>query len=276
MPPLSHEEMEENLPEMADPFPLPAIDPAHTAFFFDFDGTLAAIVDDPSAVTVEKRVIEALRAIRAAAGDAMAVVSGRSIRQLDDMLRPLKLPAAGVHGLERRRADGSVSRVEIDAGAMLRIRNRAEAFVKRYPGLLAEEKPGSLALHYRRRPELAAACLDLADDLAADDGQVRVVRGKMVVEMKLADRTKADAIGEFMGEPPFAGRTPLFAGDDLTDEDGFAAIEQWHGISIKIGDEETKAAHRFADIAGFHDWLIRLAEGSRAARPRAPGNRVPR
>lgn len=271
MLPLSPEEMEENLPEMADPFPLPDIDLASTAFFFDFDGTLAAIVDDPSAVTVDQQVIEALKAIRAAAAGAVAIVSGRSIRQLDDMLRPLRLPAAGVHGLERRRADGSVSRVQVDADAMMRVRTRAEALVRRYPGLLAEEKPGSVALHYRRRPELAAACLDLAEDLAADDGRVRVLRGKMVVEIKLADRTKADAIAEFMDEPPFAGRTPLFAGDDVTDEDGFAAVERLHGISIKIGSEETRAAHRVPDIARFHDWLVRLAAASAAPTPHGAG-----
>jgi trehalose 6-phosphate phosphatase len=238
-----------------------AIDPVATAFFFDFDGTLAAIVDDPSAVKVEARVTEALDALQARSGGALAVVSGRSIQQLDEMLKPLRLPAAGVHGLERRSADGATFRVEVDKAALARMQETVGAFVKRHSGLLAEFKPGSVALHYRKRPELAAACLDLAARLADEDRRIRVVRGKKVVEMKLADRTKADAIAEFMDEAPFAGRRPLFAGDDLTDEDGFAALSRRQGWTIKIGEGETAAAYRMADIAAFHTWLIALARG---------------
>jgi trehalose 6-phosphate phosphatase len=193
---------------MAQPTPPTAIDLATTAFFFDFDGTLAGIVEDPQAVSVEPRVLEALRAMQEATTGAVAVISGRSIEQLDRMLHPLRLPAAGVHGLERRDAAGSVSRVEIDEQELARLRERIAEFVRGYPGLLAEHKPGSVALHYRKRPDLASSCRILAAQLASENDHIRVVRGKMVVEMKLAGRTKADGIADFMAEPPLAGRPP--------------------------------------------------------------------
>jgi trehalose 6-phosphate phosphatase len=252
---------------MAKPAPPIAIDPATTAFFFDFDGTLAGIVDDPHAVSVEPRILDALQALHLASGGAAAVVSGRSIEQLDRMLHPLRLPAAGVHGLERRDAEGYVSRVEIDPDAFAHLQERIAKFVKEHPGLLAEVKPGSIALHYRKRPELASACRTLAAQLAGENSRLRVLHGKMVVEMKLAGRTKADAIGDFMAEPPFAGRRPLFVGDDVTDEDGFAVLERWDGFSIKIGREDTRAAFRLPDISAFHEWLVALADGRSMAGP---------
>ncbi len=246
----------------AKPEPPARIDLTRTAFFFDFDGTLTEIVEDPHAVVVEPRIRSALQALQENAGGAVALISGRSIEQLDDMLHPLRLPAAGVHGLERRNRDGRVFRVEIDQEAAANLQNAVAEFVAEHPGLLAEVKPGSVALHYRKRPDVESASHALAANLASNDNRLRVVFGKMVVEIKLAGRTKADAISDFMAEPPFLGRRPLFAGDDITDEDGFAAVQNWNGMSIKIGDGETHATHRLRDVAAFHDWLVKLSAGS--------------
>jgi trehalose 6-phosphate phosphatase len=152
--------------------------------------------------------------------------------------------------------------VEIDQEAAAQLQDGVAEFVAEHPGLLAEVKPGSVALHYRKRPDLASASHGLAAQLANNDDRLRVVFGKMVVEIKLAGHTKADAISDFMAEPPFSGRRPLFAGDDITDEDGFAAVENWNGMSIKIGDGETRATHRFRDVAAFHDWLVALSARS--------------
>lgn len=247
---------------MAQPAPPANIDPAQTAFFFDFDGTLAEIADAPGAVQVDPRIREALRVLHEHADGALALISGRSIEQLDLMLYPVQLPAAGVHGLERRSGAGDVFRADIDEQALSRLSRRVAEFVEEHAGLLAEVKPGSVALHYRQRPDLESACHALAARLAGDDDLLRVVFGKMVVEIKLAGRTKADAIADFMAEPPFLGRVPLFAGDDITDEDGFAALERWNGVSIKIGDGETRATHRLGDVAAFHDWLVALSAGA--------------
>lgn len=175
------------------------------------------------------------------------MVSGRSIAQLDAMLAPLTLPMAGVHGLERRNAAGLVSRTPVDAEAQQWLSEAVSGFVKNRPGLLAELKPGSVALHYRKSPELAQACLAFAADLAGSDKRIQLVPGKMVIEMKLAARTKADAIAEFMEEAPFRGRVPFFAGDDVTDEAGFALVNALGGVTVKIGKGETQARHRVAD-----------------------------
>lgn len=236
-----------------------SIEPAGTALFFDFDGTLAAIADEPAAVRVEARIIDALDVLREASGGALAIVSGRSIEQIDQFLYPLRLPAAGVHGIERRDAQGRFSRVEVDRNVLDRLQAEIAAFVEGRPGLLAELKPGSVALHYRKRADLGPACREFAAGLVSENPQIRIVTGKKVIELKLADRTKADAIVDFMSAPPFAGRRPLFAGDDLTDEDGFAAVARMNGISIKVGEGESMASHRLRDIAAFHDWLTTLA-----------------
>ncbi len=235
--------------------------PSRTAFFLDFDGTLAPIVSDPAAACIAPATRAALVRLDRAAGGAVAVVSGRSIAQLDAMLHPLRLPAAGVHGLERRDAGGSLTQDPIDAGAQHRLASLVGGFVEGRPGLLAEVKPGSVALHYRKRPEMAADCLAFAIDLARENGRIQLVDGKMVIEMKLSARTKGDAIADFMREAPFRSRQPFFAGDDVTDEAGFAVVNAMGGVSLKIGPGETAARYRAADGAAFAAWLEQLAAG---------------
>ena len=233
--------------------------PARTAFFLDFDGTLARIVPDPAQAAVGPDVLAALRQLAQAAGGAVAVVSGRSIAQLDRMLHPLRLPAAGVHGLERRDAGGRVSKTPFDAALHHRLAAAVGAFVGGRPGLLAEVKPGSVALHYRKRPETEMDCLAFAIEAARAEPRIRIMPGKKVVEMKLGPRTKGDAIADFMAEPPFAGRLPFFAGDDVTDEAGFAVVNAMGGVSLKVGPGETQARHRIEGIAAFTTWLEQLA-----------------
>ena len=233
--------------------------PARTAFFLDFDGTLARIVPDPERASVEARTLAALRRLRETAGGAVAVVSGRSIAQLDRMLHPLRLPAAGVHGLERRDAAGTLRTTPFDAAAQHRLAATVGAFVGDRPGLLGEVKPGSVALHYRKRPEMEADSLAFAIELARADPRIRIVEGKKVVEMKLSPRTKGHAIADFMTEPPFAGRRPFFAGDDVTDEAGFSLVNEMGGVSLKVGPGETHARYRIDGTDAFALWLERLA-----------------
>ena len=235
--------------------------PSLTAFFLDVDGTLAPIVANPADARVPPPMRAALARLDRAAGGAVAVVSGRSIAQLDAMLHPLRLPAAGVHGLERRGAGGGLTRGPVDAAAQHRLARRVGGFVEGRPGLLAEVKPGAVALHYRKRPDMAVDCLAFAIDLAREDGHIRLVEGKKVIEMKLSPRTKGDAIADFMREAPFRGRQPFFAGDDLTDEAGFAVVNAMGGMSLKIGPGETAARYRIADAAAFAAWLEGLAAG---------------
>lgn len=245
---------------------VPVLDVDGTAFFFDFDGVLADIVDDPSAVTVEPGVLQNLAALSKATGGAVALISGREISQLDAFVSPHSFPVAGAHGAERRIADGKIVREEIDAVVLQRLADAVSRFASGHDGVIVEIKETGVTLHYRRRPELASQCIYLAERLAAENEDVRLLRGKMVAELKLTDRNKGHAIESFMAEEPFDGRRPVFVGDDVTDEDGFAVVQAMGGIGIKIGAGDTSAAVRLNDIEAFRAWLGRVVDGSERRR----------
>lgn len=230
------------------------IKPERASFFIDFDGTLAAIAERPDRVTVEPDILSALEEIDRATG-RLAIVSGRPIAELDRFLTPLRLPLAGTHGAQFRNPDGTLYTATFDAGMLEELVNGFRAFAADRHGLLVEAKPGSVALHYRARPELAQAALAKAQELEAAFSGVELMRGKMVVELRLGGRSKADAVSHFMALRPFRNHRPVFVGDDVTDEDGFRRAQEMGGTGIKIGPEETVADARFADIESFWAWL---------------------
>jgi trehalose 6-phosphate phosphatase len=193
-----------------------------------------------------------------AAGGAVAIISGRPIADIDRMLDPLTLPVAGVHGLERRAANGKIFRAALPEAPLAAARVRLQGLARLHPGLLVEEKPGSVALHFRRRPELEPQCMEIARTIAEACGELQALHGKMVLEFKAGHATKADAVAAFLKEEPFRGRRPFFAGDDSTDEDVFAKMLEWQGISIKVGPGATAAAYRAPCIDAFRDWLADL------------------
>lgn len=231
--------------------------PSDTAFFFDFDGTLAEIVDDPSAVRIDRSVVEALAALREMSGGAVAILSGREIAALDAFLAPLQLPLGGSHGSERRGADGRVQRVVADDAVIGRVAAALEDVAQRHEGLLVERKRLSVALHYRQRPDLETLSRATVLDLATGHG-LTLLEGKMVAELKLSARTKGDLIDEFMSENPFRGRQPIFFGDDVTDEDAFRILPRWDGIGVKVGTGPTAATRRIPNPAALHVWLRRM------------------
>ncbi|MCC0026115.1 MAG: trehalose-phosphatase [Zhengella sp.] len=229
------------------------------AFFLDFDGTLARIVENPADARIDAGVLADLRILHGCANGALAIISGREIRDIDRRLGSFRPPVAGVHGLEWRLGDGVLRRAETQALALEAVRGAADALSARHDGLVIETKQGSLSLHYRKRPDLAAACLALAREVRATSAAIHVIEGKMVVEFKASARTKGDALADFMAKPPFAGRLPVFAGDDTTDEAAFERIEDWNGIAIKVGAGVTRARYRLADPDALHRWLARIA-----------------
>ena len=251
----------------ANPQPGPdvrSLDRGRTALFLDCDGTLAAIVERPEQALVRPEMLELVCELAGLCGCALAVVSGRSVAQLDTMLAPLHLPLAGVHGAERRDAAGAVHRLPASP-SIDEVAARAAGFAALHDGVLYESKPGSVAVHYRLRPALQSAVEAFAAEVSAAHPELRVLRGKMVVEISGSRRTKGDAIRDFMGEAPFAGRVPVFVGDDVTDEDGFAAAAALGGIGIRIGAGPTSARYRLSDIAAFADWLGGLRDRWRLA-----------
>jgi trehalose 6-phosphate phosphatase len=244
--------------------PLSAFDtaglaPESLAVLLDFDGTLVGIADRPDAVVLKAHTVETLSRLEEVLDGAVAIVSGRSIADIDRMLGPHRFAVAGIHGLERRGRDGRTHTEAYDRAALDRIAEELGAIADAEPGLGLERKAGSVALHYRQRPELDSRCREAAAAAVERQPGARILTGKMVVEVKLGARTKADAVSDFMAEPPFAGRTPLYAGDDVTDEDAFRAVAALDGVSIRIGSGETAAGYWAEDTEAFLDWLDRLS-----------------
>jgi trehalose 6-phosphate phosphatase len=222
------------------------------ALFLDVDGTLVEIEREPGAVHVPERLCRVLADLQGVGGGALALVSGRSLEQLDRLFSPLRLNAAGLHGLERRKPDPVV---------FAPARARLDRFASAHAGVLLEDKGLTLALHYRKAPELENAAKALAQAVAAASGGALVLlEGKKVLELKPPGGDKGEAIAAFMDEPPFAGRRPVFAGDDVTDEAGFATINRLGGISIRIGADArpTAALYGHRDVSSMQDWLLGL------------------
>ena len=238
-----------------------------TALFLDFDGTLVDIAEQPHDVAVPHSLVPTLGALNDFLGGAVAVISGRPISQIDDFLRPLELAVAGVHGAERRGAGGEMTL--LPAPALEIVEQAARKLAARNSGLLVETKRGSLALHYRQAPELEALCLSTMQSAVQESPGVTLLQGKMVVEAKPSGATKGGAIEAFLREPPFSGRTPLFVGDDITDEVGFAAVQRLGGLGVKVGDGPTVAWQRIATPELFRQQLqdaVAARTGKAAAR----------
>jgi trehalose 6-phosphate phosphatase len=230
------------------------------ALFLDFDGTMVDIAPQPHAVHVPEPLIAILREVEEYLQGAVAVISGRPISQLDAFLEPLKLAVAGVHGAERRGADGRLHL--IDTHPLDHVQQAAWTLAEQYPGLLLESKRGSLALHYRQHPELEALVLRTMQQAVDESPGLTLLRGKMVAEAKPGGASKGHAIEAFLAEPPFAGRVPVFIGDDVTDEAGFSTVQRLGGLGVKVGEGATTAWHRLADPAA----LRRELEAALAAR----------
>lgn len=227
------------------------------AMFLDVDGTLVDIERHPDEVRATPELKQILADASRALGGALALVSGRAIASVDRVFAPLCLPAAGLHGLERRDADGRVHYPRDYAERIALARAALLDFVQSEAGLLLEDKGAALALHYRNAPQREADCrrhMDLALRAAGEDFHVQ--QGKMVLELKPSGHDKGTAIVAFMAEAPFHGRRPVFIGDDLTDEDGFRAVNQLDGLSIRVGAHPGTTARIVAgDVAAVRRWL---------------------
>jgi trehalose 6-phosphate phosphatase len=238
--------------------PAPAVDA--WCLFLDVDGTLLEIAAAPDQVVVEDSLRALLLDVRRALDGAVALVSGRTLASLDQLFEPDRWPAAGLHGIERRDVGGRVQRCGPDGARLDGARRRLAALAARSPGVLLEDKGRSLALHFRQAPQFEQAVRRAVEHAAADLGpDYRVLRGRQVFELKPAIATKADAVRAFLAEPPFAGRRPIYVGDDVTDLDGFAAVERAGGLSVAVGDQ-VQAQMRVASPRDVRALLADVAE----------------
>jgi trehalose 6-phosphate phosphatase len=230
------------------------------ALFLDFDGTLVELAESPGAIRVPATLRPLLERLFDRLDGRIAVISGRAIADLDSHLGRCGIAVSGSHGLEMRFADGAHLPLAAPGGlgeARAALRDAAAAD----PRLLIEEKPASIALHFRQAPERAEEAEALAADLARRTG-LSVQPGKMVVELRPPGADKGDALRRLMREPVFAGARPLFMGDDLTDEHAFAAASALGGAGILVGPERpTAAGWRLADVSEAARWLEEAARG---------------
>ena len=240
---------------MAEAFAVPPLTSGSYAFFFDLDGTLAEIQPHPDMVVIPPDVIQALQQLSALSNGALALISGRSMEELIRLSQPLRLPLAGVHGAERRDINGKVVRIALDDNIRQELRVTLSGAVKELSGVRLEDKGNAFALHYRDNPSRHQEVMDLASRCVASGHDLSLQPGKLVVEIKPAGASKGSALESFMATAPFSGRTPLFIGDDLTDEDGFAAVNRLNGVSIKVGEGTTQARYRLKNVPAVWQWL---------------------
>ena len=227
------------------------------ALFLDIDGTLLEFAPTPDGVVVDRELADLLKALGRALDGAVALITGRTLANVDKLFAAPKLPVAGLHGSERRSADGSFHRHEQAAKELAHLREDMARFAARHKGLLFEDKGASFAIHYRRVPALASFVHRTLRRHAAHASIVgwRLQRGKGILELRPEGRDKGTAIVDYLNEPPFEGRKPVFVGDDLTDEFGFDAVTGLGGQAVKVGPGPTIASYRLPDVSAVREWL---------------------
>jgi trehalose 6-phosphate phosphatase len=244
---------------MAAPLPPPPLPSEGAALFLDFDGTLVELAEAPDAIAVPGELAGLLERLALRLAGRLAIVSGRALADLDRHVRIPAVAMSGSHGLELRLADGRQVAAERPS-ALDQAGREIARFAAEREGLLVEEKPASVALHFRRAPEHEGEVDALVDGLAERTGLV-VQRGKMVAELRPAGADKGDALRALLREPAFAAARPWFVGDDLTDEHAFAAAAELGGAGVLVGPPRTTAArYRLDGVAEVAAWL-RAAAG---------------
>jgi trehalose 6-phosphate phosphatase len=227
--------------------------------FLDVDGTLIELTDSPLETFADSELKTLLSHVAERLGGAVALVSGRSIHYLDELFAPLRLPAAGLHGVERRKASGALHGASFVDAQLSQARTAVHELVEAHPGTSMEDKGRTIAVHYRMAPQVEAnirqSLLAIAKPLGRN---YHIQEGNMVLEIKPRGFSKATAIKAFMKEPPFSGRKPVFVGDDLTDQDGFRLVEDQGGISVAVG-ERVRGQFRLENASAVRTWLQAIA-----------------
>ena len=239
------------------------------AFLLDIDGTLLDLAPTPREVWVPPGLADTLRALHDRTEGALALVSGRSLNDIDLIFAPDSFPAVGGHGAEMRVAIDSEA-VATHAPPMDKeLKRRLAAIAKLSPGILLEDKGYSLALHYRLAPHAEKAIYEAVSLIRADlpNAPIEVLPGKCVCEIKQSGFDKATGVRELMGHEPFRGRYPIFIGDDVTDESVFAAMPDLGGIAFSVGRRAQGVAGHFDEPSDVREWLAGLIDGKALAAP---------
>ncbi|MDI9238854.1 trehalose-phosphatase [Lysobacter sp. LF1] len=231
----------------------PAITP-DWALFLDVDGTLLDFADAPGDVLVQPELIDVLAVLHGRLDGALALVSGRTLVQLDELFAPLHLPAAGLHGLERR-DDGHISR-DARPPALDGVLAAARSLAAKFPGARIEDKGVAVALHWRGAPAAEEPLREFASSALIDLPGYHLQPGNNVLELRPDGAHKGEAVVDLLALPPFKGRRPVFVGDDLTDEHAFTAVASHGGFGVLVGPRQpTAARYALHDPAAVRAWL---------------------
>jgi trehalose 6-phosphate phosphatase len=247
---------------------LPPLD--QMALLLDIDGTLLDLAPTPREVWVPPGLAETLDRLRIRTAGALALVSGRSLNDIDLIFAPERFPGVGGHGAEMRLSTESEA-VATHAPPMDKeLKGRLAAIAKLSPGILLEDKGYSLALHYRLAPHAEKAIYEAVSLIRADlpNAPIEVLPGKCVCEIKHSGFNKATGVVELMTHEPFKGRRPIFIGDDVTDESVFAIMPDFGGFAFSVGRRAQGVAGHFDEPRDVREWLAHLLddETSKAAR----------
>jgi len=241
---------------MQIPPPSPSLE---WCLFLDVDGTLIELTDSPLETFADQELKTLLGTVVDRLGGAVALVSGRSIEYLDALFDPLRLPAAGLHGVERRKASGGMQGSSFVDTRLDRARAAVQSLVSAHQGTSVEDKGRTIAVHFRMAPHHEASIRESLAAIAAPlDTYYHVQEGNMVLEIMPRGFNKGAAVKAFMRERPFSGRRPIFVGDDLTDQGAFRVAEDQGGHSIAVGDR-VQGQYRIDDSAAVRSWLRGIA-----------------
>lgn len=232
------------------------------AFFFDFDGTLVEIAERPDVVSVPDELPLHLASLSYRVQGALAIISGRQVADVDSLLSPHRFDVAGVHGAQLRLEPDTSSGVDKRSTEFSKLLTELQ---HRFggAGLLVEDKGVAVAVHWRSRPEFEGQVVNFMNEASLTlPGRYRLQLGKAVAEILPASSSKAQIIERILSMPPYRGRSPVFFGDDLTDEGGFEFVNQAGGVSVKIGAGFTCARHRLPSAAALRSCLAAWAEGA--------------
>ena len=231
--------------------------PRGIALFLDIDGTLVEIEDEPRLVKIPENLKRVISLLDECLDGALALVTGRTIRDVDKLFEPLKLPVSGKHGSEHR--DKLGRRYKSGYNISLKIAGIIEEldiFTRKNSGIILENKKETIALHYRLNPAIESDVKIFMNNLISNHKNLEILNGKMVAEIRSKYIHKGTAISKFMSKKPFLGKTPFFFGDDISDEDGFATINSMNGVSISINPRlHSKANFRLESVASVIHWL---------------------
>lgn len=239
--------------------PPPRLLPARHSVLLDFDGTLVDLVDRPDAVVIEPGLLALLRRLNGTFGGRVALVSGRSVAQIESFLGASVegIAIVGSHGAEvhagARRVSPSRPPALIAAERAIRA-----AFADK-EGVIVEVKSLGVAVHYRLAPDAGPAAQAMVNRLAGESG-LAIQNGKMMIELLAHGHDKGSGIAALMTQPPFSGTIPVFAGDDVTDEAGFRAVRELGGSGVLVGPARlTAARYRLGGVAAVRAWLEQAA-----------------